>query len=46
MQIAPAFSSCSTMVADFFAVYEKDGHAAVVGSPSTSILSLTENGIP
>jgi hypothetical protein len=42
----PAFSSAATVGALFAGMYEKAWHPAVVGSPSTSMLSLTAKNVP
>jgi hypothetical protein len=44
--IAPASSNRWTTVADRVGVYANGGHAAVVGTPAKSILSLMTKGIP
>lgn len=44
--IAPAFLSSSTTLESLEGSYAKDGHAAVVGRPLTSMLSLTAIGTP
>ncbi|MGY3510230.1 hypothetical protein ACVIQY_003205 [Bradyrhizobium sp. USDA 3051] len=46
MMIAPAARSRCTAVESCVGVYEKAGHAAVVGNPSASILSFTTTGTP
>ena len=44
--IAPASRSSRTTVAVSEGVYAKPGQPAVVGTPATSMLSFTANGIP
>ena len=45
-KIAPASSRRRTTVAVASGLYAKAGHAAVVGRPATSMLSLIANGTP